>query len=202
LFKDNHLFVLTLRTSSIGDPISTPQTQPGQAPQEDFKPSGGSEALFSMCLYRVIEEDRRMVESWKGAAEGILTFVGLQTTSHTSAYNLEIVDWPLLCRGRSIACVHPGYSAELTGHVSLSDPTEPFSPPTSSVWVDGLWVSSLVCSPHIARTRMPRSSRCAWNTHIPRSALVRASALCGSRVGACSGYCTCPPGDTCKRGRR
>jgi hypothetical protein len=36
-----------------------------------------------MYLYRVIEEDRRMVESWKGAAEGMLTFVGLQTTSHT-----------------------------------------------------------------------------------------------------------------------
>jgi hypothetical protein len=29
---------------------------------------------------------------------------------------------------------------------SLSDPTEPFSPPTSSVWVNGLWFSSLVIS--------------------------------------------------------
>jgi hypothetical protein len=73
-----------------------------------------------MYLDRVIEEDRRMVESWKGDAEGMLTFVGLQTTSHTSAYNLEIVDWSLLCRGRSIASsVYPGYSAELAGHLSL-----------------------------------------------------------------------------------
>src|SRR6266705_6375866 len=77
-------FVLTLRTSSIGDPISTPQTQPSQDPQEDFNPSDGSEALFSMYLDRVIEEDRRMVESWKGDADGMLVFVGLQTTSHTS----------------------------------------------------------------------------------------------------------------------
>ena len=56
-----------------------------------------------MYLDRAIEEDRRMVESWKGDADGMLVFVGLHTTSHTSAYNLEIVDWSLLCRGRSIA---------------------------------------------------------------------------------------------------
>jgi hypothetical protein len=31
-----------------------------------------------MYLDKVIEEDRRMVESWKGDADGMLTFVGLQ----------------------------------------------------------------------------------------------------------------------------
>jgi hypothetical protein len=73
-----------------------------------------------MYLDRVIEEDRRMVESWKGDAERLLTSVGLQTTSHTSAYNLEIVDWSLLCRGRSVACSdYPGYSAEPAGHFSF-----------------------------------------------------------------------------------
>ena len=61
-----------------------------------------------------------MVESWNGDAEGMLTFVGLQTTSHTSAYNLQILDWSLLCRGRSTACgVYPGYSAEFAGHLSF-----------------------------------------------------------------------------------
>ena len=73
-----------------------------------------------MYLDRVIEEDRRMVESWKGDADGMLVFVGLQTTSHTSAYNLEIIDWSLLCLGRGIAgSVYPGYSAELAGHLSF-----------------------------------------------------------------------------------
>ena len=74
-----------------------------------------------MYLKKVNEEDRRMVESWKGDADGMLVFVGPQTTSHTSAYNLEIVDWSLLCRGRSIVIsVHPGYSAtELAGRVSF-----------------------------------------------------------------------------------
>ena len=67
--------------------MSTPQTWYGQAPQEDFNPSDGSEALFSMYLDRVIEEDRRMVESWKSNTDGILVFVRLQVTSYTSACN-------------------------------------------------------------------------------------------------------------------
>jgi hypothetical protein len=37
-----------------------------------------------MYLDKVNKEDERMVESWKGDADGMLTFVGLQTTSHTS----------------------------------------------------------------------------------------------------------------------
>ena len=40
-----------------------------------------------MYLDRVIEDDRRMVESWKGDADGMLVFVGLQNTFHTSAPN-------------------------------------------------------------------------------------------------------------------
>ena len=84
-FKGYHLFVLTLRTSSIGDPVTTPQALPGEAPQEDFNPSDGSEALFSMYLDRVFEEDRRMVESWKGDADGMLTFVSLQTPSRSTS---------------------------------------------------------------------------------------------------------------------
>src|SRR6267154_4679047 len=106
------------------DDIPLPDLEPGQAAQEDFKHSDSSEALFSMYLDRDIKEDRRMVEGWKGDAEGILTFVGLQTTSHTSAYNLEIVDWCLLCSGRSIECsVYPGYSAQLTGHLGFRSRT-------------------------------------------------------------------------------
>ena len=89
-----------------------------------------------MYLDRVIEEDRRMVESWKGDADGMLTFVGLQTTSYTSAYNLQILDWSLLCRGRSIACgVYPGYSAELAGHLSFLSRTY-----LSAVFYPAEWV--------------------------------------------------------------
>ena len=73
-----------------------------------------------MYLDRVIEEDRGMVTSWKEDVEGMLTFVGLQTASHTSAHNIEIVERSLFCRSRSIACsVYPGYSAEPAEHLSF-----------------------------------------------------------------------------------
>ena len=109
-----------MRTTSIGDTISTHQTQPGQAPQDYANRPDGSEALFSMYLNRAIEEDKIMVKSWKGNADRMLTSVGLQITSHTSAYNRQILDWSLLCCGRGIACsVYPGYSAKLAGHLSF-----------------------------------------------------------------------------------
>ena len=61
-----------------------------------------------------------MVESWKGDADGMLVFVRLQTTSHTSAYNIETVDRSILCRGCSITrIVRPEYSAEFAGHLIL-----------------------------------------------------------------------------------
>jgi hypothetical protein len=47
-----------------------------------------SDALFSMYLNRASDEDKEMVESWKEDANGMLTFVRLQTTPHISAYNL------------------------------------------------------------------------------------------------------------------
>src|SRR6267154_4189278 len=64
------------RISGMG--VSTPQTEPRKSSQKDSNTSDGSEALFSMYLDRVIEEDRRMVESWNGDAEGMLTFVRLK----------------------------------------------------------------------------------------------------------------------------
>jgi hypothetical protein len=74
-----------------------------------------------MYLDRVIEEDNKMVESWKGDADGMLVFVGFQnTTSGTSASNVEILDRSLLCRDRNFAIsVHLGYSAEPAKHVSF-----------------------------------------------------------------------------------
>jgi len=56
-------------------------------PQQEFSDPSDSEALFSMYLDKVIEEDRRMVESWKNNTDGMLIFVSLQVTSHTSTYN-------------------------------------------------------------------------------------------------------------------
>ena len=73
-----------------------------------------------MYLDRAIAEDKRMVESWKGDADGMLIFVGLSTTSNTSAYNLENTDWSILCCSCGIArSVRPEYSAKPAGYLSV-----------------------------------------------------------------------------------
>ena len=146
-------FVLTLQTFSIDD---TTQTQPGEAPHEDLHPSDGTEDLFSMYLDRVIEEDRRMVEGWKGDAEGMLTFVGLQITSHAAAYNLEITGWSLLCRGRSIACSDcPGYSAEPARHLSFLSRTY-----LSAIFYPAEWV------PTFHSFKLIRPNRAVFSAYI------------------------------------
>jgi hypothetical protein len=53
-----------------------------QAAQGEFNLSDGSGVIFSMYLDRAIAEDKKMVESWKGDAEGMLVFVRLQTVLH------------------------------------------------------------------------------------------------------------------------
>ena len=73
-----------------------------------------------MYLDRAIAEDMKLVECWKGDAEGMLVFVRLQTTPfpHTSVYNLEIVDWSLLCCGCGITrIIRPNYSAQRAGRL-------------------------------------------------------------------------------------
>jgi hypothetical protein len=95
-----------------------------------------------------IAEDEKMVESWKKDADRMLVFVGLQTTSHTSAYNLEIVDWYILCCGRGFACgVRPEYSAEPAGHLSLLSRT--YLSVFSTEWVPSFYPVELV-RPHQA----------------------------------------------------
>jgi hypothetical protein len=68
-------------TPSIDNAPNIAQAQQRQASQEDSDISDGSGRLFSMYLDRAIAEDKEMVESWKGDAEGMLVFVSLPTTS-------------------------------------------------------------------------------------------------------------------------
>ena len=83
------------------------------------KESDGSGTLFSMYLGRAKEDDDKMVDSWKGDADGMLVFVSRQTTSNTSPHNV-ISDWSILCCGRDIASnVPPEHSAEPASHLKL-----------------------------------------------------------------------------------
>ena len=81
-------FTLTPRKPSIDDFSNNIRAWQNQTFQGDL--SDGSETLFSMYLERAIEEDKKMVGKWERDAKGMPVFVGLPTTSHTSAYNLEI----------------------------------------------------------------------------------------------------------------
>ncbi|KAI0265744.1 hypothetical protein BGY98DRAFT_536508 [Russula aff. rugulosa BPL654] len=123
-----------------------------QTPRGDFSPPDGSESLFSMYLDRAIEEDRRMVESWKEHANGMLTSTGLFSAAVAALLVVSIPDIRPNSQDTSafyLAHIYQQSSTQPNGSrpsipSSLSDPTEPFSPPKLSVWVNGLWFSSLV----------------------------------------------------------
>jgi hypothetical protein len=62
--------------------VAPPQPDQGLSGESSF--SDGSEALFSMHLRRAKEEDRKMVDSWKEYADGMLVPVSLRASSHSS----------------------------------------------------------------------------------------------------------------------
>jgi Family of unknown function (DUF6535) len=93
-----------------------------ETPQPNADPDffDGSGAIFSMYLERAEEEDRKMVESWKGDADGMLVFVRFCPIFRTFAYNAGIVDWFIFrCCCRTARNICPGHSAELAGHLSF-----------------------------------------------------------------------------------
>jgi hypothetical protein len=124
-----------------------------------------------MYLDRAEDEDTKMAEGWKDDAEGLLVFVGPCTTSYSFSHNLESIDWFILgCRCSIARSNPPRYSAEFAGRLgvllgtnlsatafqsngtrisipsSLTDPSQPFTPPAAAVWVNGLWFLSLLIS--------------------------------------------------------
>ena len=83
-FIHNRLVLTPSVDQSYPPPPITTTSQQDQGPQGESNFSDGSEALFSMYLRRVKEEDSRMAESWKGYADGMLVFVSLRAPSHSS----------------------------------------------------------------------------------------------------------------------
>ncbi|KAH9976505.1 hypothetical protein BJV77DRAFT_911265, partial [Russula vinacea] len=107
-----------------------------------------------MYLDRAIEEDKNMVESWKGDAEGMLVFTGLFSAAVAALLALSV---PNIQRGSQdisafyLAQIYQELSTQPNGSKpaipsSLSDPNQTYTPPTSGVWVNGLWFMSLVIS--------------------------------------------------------
>ena len=91
-----------------------------------------------MYLDRAIAEDKKMVECWKRDAEGMVVFVRLRTTPHTSVYNLEIVDRSLLCHGSGITrTIRPNYSAQPARHLIVLSRTH-----VSAIIYPTEWIST------------------------------------------------------------
>ena len=70
-----------------------------------------------MYLEMATEEDKKMVESWKADADGILIFVRLSSDLVLHA-NSMVVDWSILrcCRLVDLG-VNTGHSTESSGHL-------------------------------------------------------------------------------------
>jgi hypothetical protein len=74
-----------------------------------------------MYLERAGEEDKKMTDSWKADADGILIFVSLGTPSRSpSQLNPEAIDWFVLRCCRDISrSIGPGPPAELPRHLRV-----------------------------------------------------------------------------------
>ena len=70
-----------------------------------------------MYFQMATEEDKKMVESWKADADGILIFVRLSSDLVLRA-NSMVIDWSILrcCRNVDLS-VNTGYSRESSGHL-------------------------------------------------------------------------------------
>ena len=106
-------------TASLAIPIGDDRYDRASQPEGQSDFIDGSGPIFSMYLEMAEEEDKKMTESWKADAEGILVFVRLRLLvpyfqlTHRS-------DWFILRRCRLFAFgVAPGSSTEPAGHVQL-----------------------------------------------------------------------------------
>ena len=69
--------ILTRSVRPVGLGQYPPQSAQNQAPPTASNYADGSGHIFSMYLEMATEEDKKMVESWKADADGILIFVRL-----------------------------------------------------------------------------------------------------------------------------
>ena len=152
-------------------PGHPPQSGQNHPPQGESGFVDGSGPLFSMYLQLAGEEDKKMTENWKGDAEGILIFVsrhftcgalrtftprlktGLFSAAVATLVAVSVQDLKPSSQDISAFYLANIYQilADSNGSrmlipPTLPNPSIPFSPPTSAVWVNSLWFLSLVIS--------------------------------------------------------
>ncbi|KAI0298944.1 hypothetical protein BC826DRAFT_90024 [Russula brevipes] len=107
-----------------------------------------------MYLDRAEDEDRKMAEGWKGDAEGLLVFTGLFSAAVAALLAVTLPDIRQSSQDAStyyLAQIYQQQVFQSNGSrisipSSLSDPSQPFTPPAAAVLVNGLWFLSLIIS--------------------------------------------------------
>ncbi|KAI0301524.1 hypothetical protein B0F90DRAFT_307068 [Multifurca ochricompacta] len=99
------------------------------------------------------EEDKRMAESWKADADGILVFTGLFSASVAALVAVSVQDLKPSSQDNSAFYLANIYQllanangSQVSIPATLVDPSIPFSPPSHAVWVNSLWFLSLAIS--------------------------------------------------------
>jgi hypothetical protein len=97
-----------------------PRSLPNEASQGESNFVDSSAPIFSMYLDMAEEEDKKIAESWKADAEGILVFVRHYLLVPCLLYRLVVIDWFILrcCRLVNLG-IDSGSSTESTGHLQL-----------------------------------------------------------------------------------
>ncbi|KAI0260829.1 hypothetical protein BC834DRAFT_973124 [Gloeopeniophorella convolvens] len=125
---------------------------PRAQPENNF--TDGSGAIFSFFLERAEKDDDRMTENWKGDADGILVFTGLFSATVATFLGISLQSLTQNSQDTSafyLARIYQSSAAD-SGNTSASIPLPPlpdpssFSPSTSAIWVNVLWLLSLVIS--------------------------------------------------------
>ena len=106
-------------------------------PQKESPTSLTALGLCSLCILRAEEEDRKMAESWRGNADGIIFFVSAYVPSVHYLVTQKITDWSFLRRSRDIASgLHSDPPLELSGPFSPL-PRADLSAPLQWKWIPG-----------------------------------------------------------------
>ncbi|KAI0255032.1 hypothetical protein BJV78DRAFT_1279643 [Lactifluus subvellereus] len=113
----------------------------------------GSGPLFTMYAEMAGEEDKKMADSWKADADGILVFTGLFSAAVAALVAVSIQD--LKSNSQDVSAFYLANIYQLLAnanqsHISipstLSNPSFTFSPPKQAIWVNSLWFLSLAIS--------------------------------------------------------
>ncbi|KAI9433329.1 hypothetical protein H4582DRAFT_1003036 [Lactarius indigo] len=126
-----------------------PQSAQHQTLHGESNFSDGSGHLFTMYNEMAEEEDKKMAESWKADADGILVFTGLFSAAVATLVALSIQD--LRPNSQDTSAFYLQHIYQLLAdpnrsNVSIPLVPPPFSPPRYAVWVNSLWFLSLAIS--------------------------------------------------------